>query len=161
MGSIDGTILEPCCGETAAIANDFRPKHAVIKNDFDPEITDAHHLDSQDRRCFLLRSTWLEDPKSEAEQGQCLWEHPMAVRMTMPRHAFRKAVKKPDKWQADACAHVWAVWRKDGWRAEIQRPVIPRSAIPGFYENPEKKYSVCHTTETGVVALPASTGGSF
>ena len=56
----------------------------------------------------------------------------------MPRYAFRKAVKK-DKWQVAACAHVWAVWRKDGWRVEVQSPVIPRSLIPGFYENPEKR----------------------
>ena len=92
---------------------------------------------------FLLRSTWLEDPKSQPERAEWFWEHPMAARITMPRYAFRRAVKKPDKWQTDACAHVWGVWRKNGWRAEVQSPVIPRSVIPGFYENPEKGYLVC------------------
>ena len=58
---------------------------------------------------FLLRSTWLEDSKSEPERGQWSWGHPLAARITMPRYAFCRAVKKPDKWQTDACAHVWAV----------------------------------------------------
>ena len=70
---------------------------------------------------FLLRSTWLEDPKSQPERAEWFWEHPMAARKTVPRYAFRRAVKKPDKWQTDACAHVWGPERQ-----AITKPVKNR-----------------------------------
>ncbi|MHC0067474.1 hypothetical protein ACWATR_32000 [Nostoc sp. UIC 10890] len=99
-----------------------------------PIIKNAYQKARVGVAAFLLTS-FLEPCDDRAE---FLQEHPPSLVIIMPRFCFRKD-KRGTRWATDNVTISCFVWDK---RAIGQQIIIrPKSAIAGFYKNPEQAIS--------------------